>query len=32
MDYGFDLNGILGMDALTQARAIINLRDMRVDF
>jgi len=32
MDYGFDINGILGMDALIQAGAIINLHDLRVDF
>jgi predicted aspartyl protease len=32
MDYGFDINGILGMDALTQAGAMINLRDLRIDF
>ena len=25
MDYGFELNGILGMDFLTKARAIIDL-------
>ena len=32
MDYGFDINGILGMDFLTQSGAIINLQEMRVDF
>ncbi len=32
MDYGFDINGILGMDFLTQSGAIINLQKMRVDF
>ncbi|RME50670.1 MAG: hypothetical protein D6796_02485 [Caldilineae bacterium] len=32
MDYGFEINGILGMDFLTAAGAIINLREMRMDF
>ncbi len=32
MDYGFDINGILGMDFLTVAGAIINLREMKMDF
>ncbi len=32
MNYGFDLDGILGMDFLTRAGAIINLRDLRLDF
>jgi len=32
MDYGFEINGILGMDFLTQAGAIINLRDMKIEF
>ena len=32
MDYGFDINGILGMDFLTQAGAIINLRTMEITF
>jgi predicted aspartyl protease len=27
MDYGFGINGILGMDFLTRIQAIINLRD-----
>ncbi len=31
MDYGFDINGILGMDFLVQAEAIINLRDLRLE-
>ena len=31
MDYGFDINGILGMDFLVQAGAIINLRDLRLE-
>ncbi len=32
MDYGFDINGILGMDFMTKAGAIINLQDMTIDF
>lgn len=32
MDYGFDINGILGMDFLTAAGAMINLKDMQLDF
>lgn len=32
MDYGFEINGILGMDFLTKVGAIINLRDMHIDF
>ncbi len=32
MNYGFELNGILGMDFLTQAGAIINLRDLTLEF
>jgi predicted aspartyl protease len=32
MNYGFDLNGILGMDFLTQAGAVINLRDLTLEF
>jgi len=32
MDYGFAINGILGMDFLMASGAIINLRDMRMDF
>jgi predicted aspartyl protease len=32
MNYGFELNGILGMDFLTQAGAIINLHDLTLDF
>ena len=32
MNYGFDLNGILGMDFLTQAGAIISLRDLTLEF
>ena len=32
MDYGFEMHGILGMDFLTQAGAIINLREMTIAF
>jgi hypothetical protein len=32
MDYGFEINGILGMDFLIRAKAIINLAKMRIDF
>lgn len=32
MDYGYEINGILGMDFLTQGRALINLKEMRIDF
>lgn len=32
MDYGFEMNGILGMDFLTQTGAIINLRELRIEF
>jgi hypothetical protein len=32
MDYGFEINGILGMDFLTASGAMINLRDMQVNF
>jgi len=32
MDYGFEMNGILGMDFLSQTGAIINLKDMRIEF
>jgi hypothetical protein len=32
MDYGFKISGILGMDFLTRAGAIINLREMRIEF
>ena len=32
MDYGFDINGILGMDFLISAKAIINLPEMKIDF
>jgi predicted aspartyl protease len=32
MDYGFEIQGILGMDILLQAGAIINLRDLSLEF
>jgi predicted aspartyl protease len=32
MDYGFPINGILGMDFLVHTGAIINLRDMLIEF
>ena len=32
MEYGFEFDGILGMDFLTNAGAIINLCDMLIDF
>jgi predicted aspartyl protease len=32
MDYGFEINGILGMDFLIQAGAIINLRELQIEF
>ena len=32
MDYGFEINGTLGMDFLIAAGAIINLHDMRIEF
>lgn len=32
MDYGFAINGILGMDFLTEAKAIINLHTMSLTF
>jgi predicted aspartyl protease len=32
MDYGFRIDGILGMDLLTQMGAIINLREMQLSF
>ncbi len=32
MNYGFDIDGIPGMDYLTRAGAIINLHDLRLDF
>jgi predicted aspartyl protease len=32
MDYGFEIQGILGMDFLLRAGAIINLRDLSIEF
>lgn len=32
MDYGFEINGILGMDFLVMSGAVINLREMRMEF
>jgi len=32
MDYGFAINGILGMDVLTAAGALINLQTMIIEF
>jgi hypothetical protein len=32
MDYGFEINGILGMDFLTRTGALINLREMSITF
>lgn len=32
MDYGFAINGILGMDFLTRAGAVIDLRQLRLEF
>lgn len=32
VDYGFDINGILGMDALNQVKAIIDLAEMKLKF
>lgn len=32
MDYGFDINGILGTDFLTQAGAILDLQHMTIRF
>ena len=32
MDYGFEIQGILGMDFLLRAGAIINLRDLSLEF
>lgn len=31
MDYGFEINGILGMDFFTRSGAIINLQEMRIE-
>ncbi len=32
MDYGFEINGILGMDFLLRAGTLINLHDMKIEF
>lgn len=32
MDYGFEINGILGMDFLTRTGAIINLHRLQLEF
>jgi len=32
MDYGFEINGILGMDILLETGAIIDLKDLRIAF
>jgi hypothetical protein len=32
MDYGFEINGVLGMDFLTGTEAIINLSELRLQF
>ena len=32
MDYGFEINGILGMDFLKASGAIINLHEMQISF
>ncbi len=32
MDYGFEMNGILGMNALMRAEALIDLRDKEIGF
>lgn len=32
MDYGFEINGILGMDFLITARSIVNLHSMDLQF
>lgn len=32
MDYGFEINGILGMDFLLQAGAVINLKEVDLAF
>ena len=31
MDYGFDIGGILGMDFLRGAGAVLNLRDLTLE-
>ena len=32
MDYGFAINGILGMDFLASTGAVLNLRDLTLDY
>ena len=32
MDYGYEIKGILGMDFLTHAGALINLKDLTMGF
>ncbi len=32
MDYGFDIQGILGMDFLRQSRAVLSLAELSLDF
>ena len=32
MDYGFDINGILGMDFLLRAGAVIDLKKLKMEF
>jgi len=32
MDYGFEINGILGMDLLLKLGVVINLRDLIIEF
>ncbi len=32
MDYGFEIQGILGMDFLRQTGAVISLKDLTVEF
>jgi predicted aspartyl protease len=32
MEYGFQINGILGMDFLLNAKACVNLNDLSIDF
>jgi len=32
MDYGFEINGVVGMDFLAGVGAIINLKDLRIGF
>jgi hypothetical protein len=32
MDYGFDIRGILGMDFLRQAGAILDLKALTIEF